>query len=88
MLSLIGLIFFGILQIFFPSLRSGGAEFLLSGAGIVIFSLFLTFDLKRVHRLAVGGASPFLLALSLYLDIFNLFLYVLRFVAVMGGRRR
>ncbi len=34
------------------------------------------------------GANPFLLALSLYLDIFNLFLSVLRFMSVLSGERR
>lgn len=85
--SLIGLIVFGLLQLFFPSLRGQGFEMILSGVGIVVFSLFLTYDLQRLSRRSEAD-SPFLLALSLYLDIYNLFLYVLRFMLAMSGNRR
>jgi modulator of FtsH protease len=85
--SLIGLIVFGLLQIFFPSLRGPGFEMILSGVGIVVFSLFLTYDLQRLSRRSESD-SPFLLAISLYLDIYNLFLYVLRFMLAISGNRR
>jgi FtsH-binding integral membrane protein len=84
MQALIGLIVFSLLQMFFPSLRGTGAETVVSGIGVVVFSLFLTADFQRLTR---GGISnPFLLALSLYLDIFNLFVYVLRFMGALSGR--
>jgi modulator of FtsH protease len=86
LLSLIGLIIFGLLQFFVPSLRTAGVEMLASGAGVVAFSLFLTVDIKRLSQRA-DLHSPFLLALSLYLDIYNLFLYVLRFMLAFSGRR-
>ncbi len=86
--SLIGLIGFGILQIFIPSLRGGGFEVLLSCVGIVTFSLFLSMDIQRLARSPRVDGSPFLLALSLYLDIFNLFLYVVRFMLAFSGQRR
>lgn len=85
--SLIGLIAFGLLQLFIPSLRGSSFEALLSGFGIIIFSLFLAFDMQRLAH-SDRGSSPFLLALSLYLDIFNLFLYVVRFMLAMSGQRR
>lgn len=85
--ALIGLIVFGLLQLFFPALRGSGFEMMISGAGIVIFSLFLTYDIQRLLRRG-DMTSPFLLAISLYLDIFNLFLYVLRFILAMSGNRR
>lgn len=85
--SLIGLIVFGLLQVFIPSLRGSSFEVVLSGFGIVIFSLFLAFDMQRLSH-SEKGSSPFLLALSLYLDIFNLFLYVVRFMLAMSGERR
>ncbi len=84
--SLLGLVFFALLQIFFPSLRGGVFESLLSGVGIVTFTIFLAVDIQRLLR--QGFDSPFQLALSLYLDIFNLFLYVLRFMIALNGRRR
>ena len=88
LLALIGIIFFGIAQIFFPSLRTGTAELFISGIGIVVFALFTALDLQRVSRMGAVGVSPFLLALRLYLDIFNLFLFVLRFMSAFGGNRR
>ncbi len=84
--SLIGLIAFGLLQIFFPSLRGQGIDMVVSGIGIVVFSLFLAVDIQRVQQRS-DLDSPFLLAIALYLDIFNLFLYILRFMTASGGRR-
>jgi len=86
--ALIGLIFMGILQIFIPGLRGGATEMFLSGAGVVIFALFTAYDIQRVSSMARLGANPFMLALSLYLDIFNLFLYILRFMLAISGQRR
>lgn len=85
--AVIGLLVFGLLQLFFPSLRGQGFEMIVSGVGIVVFSLFLTYDIQRLSRRA-ESSSPFLLALSLYLDIYNLFLYVLRFMLSLSGDRR
>ena len=84
--ALIGLIVFGLLQIFFPSLRGQGIEMIVSGIGIVVFSLFLAVDIQRVQQRS-DLDSPFLLAIALYLDIFNLFLFILRFMTASGGRR-
>ncbi|MBI5156084.1 Bax inhibitor-1/YccA family protein [Candidatus Peregrinibacteria bacterium] len=88
LLALLGILFFMIAQIFFPSLRTGTAELFISGIGIVVFALFTALDLQRVQRMGSLGISPFLLALRLYLDIFNLFLFVLRFMSAFGGQRR
>jgi FtsH-binding integral membrane protein len=86
--ALIGLIIFGILQIFIPALRGTGFEMIVSSVGIVTFGGFLAYDLQRLQRSMLAGESPFILALSLYLDIFNLFLYIVRFMLAFGGRRR
>ncbi len=87
-MSVIGLIVLGLLQIFIPSLRTDQMELIISGAGIVIFALFTAYDLQRTQALSRNGVNPFMLALSLYLDIFNLFLYVLRFMTALSGQRR
>ena len=87
-LGLLGLIFLAVLQIFFPGLRGRGSELLISGGGVVLFALFTAFDIQRVRAMGRLGANPFLLALSLYLDIFNLFLYILRFMIALSGNRR
>ncbi len=84
--GLIGLIGFSLLQIFFPSLRGQGIEQVFSAIGIIIFSLFLAVDIQRVQR-RQGVDSPFLMAIALYLDIFNLFLFILRFMTAGGERR-
>lgn len=86
--AVLGLIGMGILQIFMPSLRTGPFELMISGAGIVIFAAFLTYDLQRIQQMGKAGANPFLMALSLYLDIFNLFLFILRFMVAFSGDRR
>ena len=87
--AVLGLIGFGLLQIFVPALRQSiGFEMGLSGAGVVIFAAFTAFDVQRVQQMSRAGANPFMLALSLYLDIFNLFLYVLRFMVALSGNRR
>ncbi len=91
--AVIGLIGLGLLQIIgvvfgVSFLASTGFELFVSGAGIVVFALFTAYDLQRIQTQARVGANPFLMALSLYLDIFNLFLYILRFMLAMSGRRR
>lgn len=86
--ALVGLLLLSVAQIFFPMLRTPGFELALSGGAIVLFGLFTAFDIQRIQRMGAVGANPFLLALSLYLDIFNLFLAVLRFMGVLSGDRR
>lgn len=86
--ALIGLILLGLLQFFVPSLRTTQFELMLSGGGVVIFALFTAYDLQRIQKMSRMGAQPMMLALSLYLDIFNLFLYILRFMLAISGSRR
>lgn len=86
--GLLGLIGLSLLQFFFPALRSTQMELMISGAGVVIFAIFTAYDVQRITQMGRMGANPFMLALSLYLDIFNLFLYVLRFMLVLYGDRR
>ncbi|ALM09620.1 MAG TPA: hypothetical protein DEB30_04980 [Candidatus Peribacter riflensis] len=88
LMGLIGLIVIAILQVFVPALRTGGAEVLIAGVGVVLFAAFTAYDVQRVQTLGRLGANPFLLALSLYLDLFNLFLYILRFMLALSGNRR
>ena len=87
-MALIGLIILSIAQIFVPALQTTQFELLLSGAGIIIFAVFTAYDLQRITNLSRQGMNPFLLAISLYLDIFNLFLYILRFMLIIAGDRR
>ncbi len=86
--AVIGLIVLGILQLFVPVLRSQPFDLLISGLGVAVFGVFTAYDIQRIAQMGKMGANPFLLALSLYLDIFNLFLYVLRFMTALSGERR
>lgn len=87
-MGLIGLIVIALLQLFVPSLRTGGMEIVISGIGVVLFAAYTAYDVQRLQAMSRLGANPFLLALSLYLDIFNLFLYILRFMLALSGDRR
>ncbi len=86
--ALIGLLVLSLLQIFFPALQTQTSELLISGLGTVLFGIFLAFDIQRLEQGAALGANPFLLALSLYLDIYNLFIMILRFMTALSGERR
>ncbi len=86
--GLLGIIVAGLFQIFVPGLRTGAFEMLLSGAAILLFAGFTAYDLQRIREQGRAGANPFLMALSLYLDIFNLFLTILRFMIAVSGNRR
>lgn len=87
-MGLIGLVVLGLLQLFIPALQTGQMELFLSGAGVLLFAGFTAYDLQRIQQLARYDVNPFILALSLYLDIFNLFLSVLRFMVAISGDRR
>lgn len=87
-MGLFGLIGFSLLQMFVPALRTGMFEMVISCFGIVLFAAFTAYDIQRIEQQGRLGANPFLLALSLYLDIFNLFLYILRLMMALSGERR
>jgi FtsH-binding integral membrane protein len=86
--ALIGLLLLSLAQVFVPALRTPGFEMAISGAGILVFAAFTAFDIQRIRQMGAVGANPFTLALGLYLDIFNLFLSVLRFMTALSGDRR
>lgn len=80
-MGIIGLIITGILSIFFP--LGGRAEIIYSGFGVLLFSGFVMYD---IQRLKVYPENMYIeAALQLYLDIFNLFLFILR---LMSANRR
>ena len=68
------LIIGGLLQIF---IQSSAFEIALSFTGAVLFSLFLIFDTQQM--MTVLSPEEYILAtINLYMDILNLFLYILR----------
>src|SRR5438105_13227744 len=84
--GLIGVILASVVGIFIqlPLLYVG-----ISAVAAVLFTGFLVFDLNRVAR-ARGATEgqPFLLTVSVYLDIINLFLALLRLFGISAGGSR
>jgi modulator of FtsH protease len=82
--GLIGVIVASVVGIFvqLPLLYIG-----ISAVAAVLFTGFLVFDLNRVAQSrGASEGTAILLAVSVYLDIFNLFLALLRLFGFAGGR--
>jgi FtsH-binding integral membrane protein len=77
--ALLGLIVFGIVSIF-VSIPS--SNIIYAVAGLAIFGGFTIYDFNRLRRASADGAV--LIAASIFLDIFNVFLLLLD---VFGGQR-
>lgn len=81
-MALIGLIIVSVVNIF---LHSSGLQWIISGAGVLIFIGLTAWDTQTIKRMALAapadslGKVATIGALSLYLDFINLFLYLLRF---------
>jgi len=92
-MALWGMIGFGILTIFFPSLMSSGASKIYGICGVVIFSGLTAYDTQKIKSSNIIGnegteedkKETIFGALTLYLDFINLFLSILR---LMGNRRK
>lgn len=89
LMALFGLILSMFVNMWF---RSPQFSFMISGAGVLIFTLLTAYDVQKLKRIAQMmsargqpmGQIVVYGALTLYLDFINLFLYLLRF---MGQRR-
>jgi FtsH-binding integral membrane protein len=77
--ALIALIVFGIVAIF---VSIPHANLIYAIAGLVIFGGFTIFDFNRLRRAGVESAVP--IAASIFLDVFNVFLFMLQ---LFGGSR-
>ena len=82
LMALIGLIICSVVNIF---LHSSTMDWIISGAGVLIFVGLTAWDTQQIKAMAMQapmestGKLATLGALSLYLDFINLFLYLLRF---------
>lgn len=76
------LLFWGVLNIFFDF--GSGARLVYSLVGAILFSGYILYDTSEIlHRL---GPDDYIEAsISLYLDIINLFLYLLEILRMTGG---
>ncbi len=87
-MALIGLIIASIVNIF---LHSSTMEWIISIAGVLIFTGLTAWDTQQVRRMAEANLDPAMTdklatmgAMNLYLDFINMFLYLLR---IFGGSR-
>ncbi len=93
MMAVIGLVIAMVVNMF---LNSGPLDYLISCAGVIIFTALTAYDTQKLHRMAadpeIQGQEATLLtklsligALTLYLDFINIFLFLLR---IFGGGSR
>ena len=82
---LIGLVVASVIGIF---VHSTLLQMIISGVACVLFSLYLVYDVQRIATTKATKGNAIRLALSLYLDIFNLFLNLLYLLGVLEGERR
>lgn len=84
LVGLIGLIVVSILNMF---LRSNAVDWLVSIAGVVIFTGLTAYDVQRISRITGGDQKMAIMgALRLYLDFINLFIYLLRIMMKLQRR--
>ena len=77
--ALLALIVFGLIGIF---ISIPHANLIYSVLGLVVFGGFTIFDFNRLRRASMQSAVP--IAAGIFLDIFNVFLFMLR---LFGGGR-
>lgn len=80
--SLIGMIIVSVIGIFVP--WGNQFEMIFSFFGVVLFGGYIMYDIQQIKGSSLSDSNPLDVALRLYLDIFNLFLFVLR---LMGSSR-
>jgi len=80
-IGLIGMIIVSLIGIFIP--WSNTFEMVFSGIGVILFGAYTMYDIQRLKMFP--DDRPIDAALMLYLDIFNLFIYILRLMS--AGRR-
>lgn len=83
-MALIGLLIAIVVNIF---LHSSALDWIISIAGVLIFTGLTAYDTQQIKKIASANLAPQLTdklatmgALNLYLDFINLFLYLLRFL--------
>ncbi|HEU5370079.1 MAG TPA: Bax inhibitor-1 family protein [Ktedonobacterales bacterium] len=81
----VGLLTLVVASIFSIFLSFGWLSFAIAVGGVVIFSGYILYDIQRIKYTENTLAAAILLTVSLYLDIINLFLSLLR---LLGGGRR
>lgn len=83
MFTLIGMIVVSLIGVFVP--WSNTFEMIFSGIGVLLFAGYTLYDVQRLKTYPEDRYVD--AALQLYLDIFNLFLYILRLIAGISRQR-
>jgi FtsH-binding integral membrane protein len=80
----------GLVGIFIPGFNTGVLGLLISVVGVAIFSGYVLYYVQRAKYMADTMPNAIGLTASLFITIINLFLYILRILAILqgGGRRR
>jgi len=90
MMGVVGIIIASLVNMF---MHSSGLEYIISFAGVVIFTGLTAYDVQKLKQLSLSienngtqsvSKATIMGALTLYLDFINLFLFLLRF---LGNRR-
>lgn len=92
MMGLFGMVGYGLLSLFFPSMMGTQASFIYSMVGVVVFAGLTAYDTQKIKQMNIIGnegtdedrKEAIYGALTLYLDFINLFLSLLR----LFGKRR
>lgn len=80
--ALLALVILGITNLFFP--LGSAAVWVITIAGIVIFSGYVIYDFNMIKRLDLTEEDVPLMALNIYLDFLNLFLDILRLFGLIS----
>lgn len=80
MMALIALIVIGIINIFLPWGNTG--EMIYSAAGVLLFGAYAVIDVNRLKHYPEDQAM--MAAIALYLNIFNLFIFILRLTGALA----
>lgn len=80
-ISLIVIVIASLINLF---LGSPLIQVLIAGAGVIIFSLYIAFDTQNIIRGRYD--SPIMAAISLYLNVYNLFVSLLQILGIFGSR--
>ncbi|WHX41480.1 Bax inhibitor-1/YccA family protein [Mesobacillus sp. AQ2] len=83
MAALLALIAVSIFNWIWPLSSTGMMAY--SFIGILVFSGYVLFDFNRMKHYGVSPEEVPLMALNLYLDFINLFLYILRFFGILSS---
>lgn len=81
-MALIGMIIVSLIGIFIP--WNNTFEMVFAGFGVVVFGGYTMYDFQRLKTLPQDRALD--AAMNLYLDIFNMFVYILRLMSGAGRK--